>query len=155
RVEDVVRVLREARMDLSNPTDEAKTAAAFMSGQPFADVKLTGPTGTMELEIRKAKDQDDYYAKSSVVRGIYKVSSTTGTGLDKSLEDFRNRKLFDFADQEPEKIEIHDGAKSYFITRSGSDWWGSDGKQLDSSTVAAVVEKTRSLAASKFAQSGF
>ena len=155
RVEDLFRTLREAKMDLSNSRDDAKTAAAFESGQPFADAKLTGATGTLELEIRKTKDQDDYYAKSSAVRGIYKVASTTATGLRKSLDDFRNKKLFDFGYQEPEKIEIHDDVKPSFLTRSGADWWGPDGKKLDSSTVDSVVEKIRSLTATEFPNSGF
>jgi hypothetical protein len=155
RVEDLVRTLREAKMDLSNSIDNADPSAAFKSGQPFVQAKLTAPTGAVELEIRKAQDKDDYYAKSSAVRGIYKIASTTGAGLNKSLDDFRNKKLFDFTYQEPEKIEIHDGPKSYFLTRSGSDWWGPDGKQLDSSTVDSVVEKIRSLTATTFPDSGF
>ena len=153
-VDELVRNLREAKMDLSDSADEAKTAAAFKSAEPFTDVKITGASGTQELEIRKTKDKDDYYAKSSAVSGIYKVASTAATSLNKGLDDFRNKKLFDFAYQQPEKIEIHDG-KSYFFTRSGSDWWGPDGKKLDSSTVDTVVEKIRGLAATKFLSSEF
>lgn len=154
-VDELLRALREAKMDLSDSTDEAKTAAAFQSAQSFANAKLTGASGTQEFEIRKSKDKDDYYAKSSAASGIYKVASTTATSLNKGLDDFRNKKLFDFAYQEPEKVEIHDGAKSCFFTRSGSDWWGPDGKKLDTSTVDTVVEKIRGLAATKFPSSGF
>ena len=154
-VEDLVRALREAKMELSSGTDNLDPAAAFKSAQPFVHAKVTGASGTLELEIRKSKDKDDYYAKSSAVSGIYKTASTTGAALNKSLDDFRNKKLFDLAFEEPEKIEIRDGAKSYFLTRSGAGWWGPDGKQLDSSTVDPVVEKIRSLAATKFPNSGF
>ena len=89
---------------------------------------MTGTFGTQELQVRKAKD--DYYAESSAVSGVYKVPASVGTSLDKSLEDFRDKKVFDFGYEDPEKIEIHDGGKSYFLTRSGSDWWDAKGKKL-------------------------
>src|SRR5215471_3892064 len=155
QVDEFVRALREAKMDLSSTTDDAKMAAAFKSAELFGDAKVTGASGTQELEVRRSKDQTDYYARSSAVAGIYKLASTTGTGLNKGLDDFRNKKLFDFGDQEPEKIEIRDAQKSYFLTRSGSDWWGPDGKKLDASTIDPVVEKLRGLAATKFLNSGF
>ena len=155
QVEQLISTLRDAKMEISTSEDEAKIAAAFKSAQPFADAKLTGASGAQDLEIRKSKDKDDYYAKASAVTGIYKVAASTGAGLDKSLDDFRNKKLFDFGYQDPDKIEIHDGAKSYFFTHSGSDWWGADGKKLDSSSVDTMVEKLRDLAASKFPDSGF
>jgi len=154
-VDGLIRALREAKMDLSAASDNADTGAAFKSAQPFGDAKITGASGTQELEVRKTKDKDDYYAKSSAISGVYKVAATTGTGLNKDLDDFRNKKLFDFGYQDPEKIEIHDGARSYLIKRSGSDWWGPDGKKLDTSTVDPVVEKIRGLAATRFPASGF
>jgi hypothetical protein len=155
QVDELVRALREAKMDFSSTNDEAETAAGFKSAEPFGDAKITDASGTQELEVRKARDKADYYARSSAVAGFYKLASATGTSLNKGLDDFRNKKLFDFGYQDPEKIEIRDGQKSYFLTRSGSDWWGPDGKKLDASTVEPVVEKLRSLAATKFPSSGF
>ena len=94
-VEDLVRRLKDAKMDLSSPTtDEKKAASTFASSTPVATAKVTDAGGTQELQIRKSKD--DYYAKSSAVAGIYKVPNDLGSGLDKSLDDFRNKKLFDF-----------------------------------------------------------
>src|SRR6266478_3365412 len=133
-------------------TAKKKTAAAFGAGTPFATVRVTDVSGTQELQVRKNKD--DYYAKSSAVSGVYKISSGSGTGLDKGLDDFRNKKLFDFGFAEPEKIEIHGGSKSYFLTRSGSDWW-SNGTKMDVGTVSALVDKVRDLSASKFMEIGF
>ena len=153
QVEELVRSLGDAKMDLSGPADAAGTAAAFASASPFARAGVTGASGTEELEIRKAKD--DYYAKSSAVPGVFKIAGARATALDKSLDDFRNKKLFDFGYQDPDKIEIHSGPTSYFFTRSGSDWWGPDGKKLDESTVQTVVEKIRGLQAQKFPDSGF
>jgi hypothetical protein len=78
-----------------------------------------------------------------------------GKGLDKGLEDFRNKKLFDFGFSDPNKIEIHDGAKSYFLTKGGEDWWNASGKKLDAGGAQAVVDKIRDLSASKFVDFGF
>ena len=152
QVEDLLRTLHDAKMDLSASQDEKKVSAAFASGAPFASAKVTDVSGTQEFHVRKNKD--DYYAKSSVVAGVYKISSATGTGLDKSLDDFKNRKLFDFGFADPDKIEVHDGSKGYLLTHSGSEWW-SGGEKMDASTVSAFIDKIRDLSATKFPESGF
>ncbi len=151
-VEELVRSLRDAKMELSASDDEKKSASAFISGTPVATVKLTDVSGTQELQLRKNKD--NYYAKSTAVAGIYKVATSVGTSADKSLDDFRNKKLFDFGFVDPDKIELHDGAKSYFLTRGGSDWW-SNGTKMDESTVSTLVGAIRDLSATKFPDNGF
>ena len=150
RVDDAIRALRDAKMDPSSLSDDSKSASAYKSAQPLATVKVTGASGVQELEVRKSKD--DYYAKSSVISGFYKVPAAVGTGLDKKLDDLANKKLFEFGYQDPDKIEIRDGAKSYFFTHTGSDWWGPDGKKLDQTE--ALVAKLRELTATQFVDSG-
>ena len=145
KVEDLIRTLRDAKMDVSSALDDSKVTAAFKSAQPFAIVKVTGASGIQELEVRKAKD--GYYAMSSVISGIYKVSASVGTGLDKKLTDFANKKLFDFGYQ--------DGTRSYSLMRSGSDWWGPDGKRLDEMTSQTLVSRLRELAATEFPNARF
>jgi Domain of unknown function (DUF4340) len=151
-VEELLRSLRDAKMDFGPGEDDKKTAAAFNSGTPFAMAKVTDVTGTQELQIRKNKD--DYYAKSTAVAGVYKISNATATSMDKGLDDFRNKKLFDFGFVEPDKIELHDGAKSYSLTHSGSDW-SSNGAKMDPDTVSALIDKIRDLSASNFTETGF
>ena len=151
QVEDLVRKLKEAKMDTAD-ADEKKAASAFASGSVVAAAKVTDAGGTQELQIRKNKD--DYYAHSSAVPGVYKVSSDLGPGLDKGLDDFRNKKLFDFGFDDPNKVEMHDGSKAYFLTKGGQDWW-SDGKKMDTRSVQSFVDKVRELSAAKFADSGF
>jgi hypothetical protein len=153
QVDELVRKLSDAQMEISSDTDAKKTAAAFTSGTPVATAKLTTDSGTQELQVRKNKD--DYYAKSSVVEGLYKVTSAVGQGVDKKLDDFRNKKLFDFGFNDPNKVEIHDGSKAYFLTKGGQDWWGGDGKKLDPGTVDSLIGKLRDLQASKFVDSGY
>ena len=178
-VDELIRALRDAKLD-SGAADDKKDVAVFSGAAPFATVKLTSPAGMQQLEIRKAaakakpnkpdkkdtnnKDTNtkspenaagEYFAKSSVVSGVYKVPDTLATSLDKSLDDFRDKKLFDFNYPDPDKIEIHDGAHSYFLTRSGSDWWGPDGKKIDPSTVPPLLDSLRELSATKFSENGF
>jgi hypothetical protein len=154
KVDDLVRALADARMDLSGTDQDAKKlAAAFASATPVATAKVTGESGTQELQVRKNKD--DYYAKSSAIAGIYKVASSVGTGLDKDPEDFRNKKLFDFGFDDPSKIEIHDGAKAYFLTRSGEDWWNGSSKKMDARGVQPLIDQLRDLSATKFVETGF
>jgi len=154
KVDDLVRTLVDAKMDLSGTDQDAKKiAAAFASATPVATAKVTGESVTQELQVRKNKD--DYYAKSSAVTGIYKVASSVGSGLDKDPEDFRNKKLFDFGFDEPNKIEIHDGTKAYFLTRSGEDWWNGSSKKMDASGVQSLIDQLRELSAVKFVDTGF
>ncbi len=153
QVDSLVRALTDAKMELSATDDQKKTALAFASATPVATAKVTAESGTQELQVRKNKDQ--YYAKSSTVDGIYKVPNTLGQALDKNLEDFRNKKLFDLGSDDPNNIEVRDGSKTYFLTRSGEDWWSGNAKKMDPSTAQDLVDKIRELSASKFVDSGF
>ena len=153
QVEELIRKVKDAKMDLSISEDDAKKAAsAFASGTPIATVKLTDPSGTQELQVRKNKN--DCYAKSSVVDGVHKVAADLGTGLDKGLDDFRNKKLFDFGFSDPNKVEMHDGAKAYAFQKSGEDWL-SGGKKMDNTSLQSFLDKLRDLSAAKFADTGF
>lgn len=154
KVEDLIRQLSDAKMDLSGtPDDQKKAASAFSSGTVVGAAKVTDVSGTQELDIRKNKD--DYYAKSGAAEGVYKVSSDLGKALDKTVDDFRNKKLFDFGFSDPDKIEFHDSANSYFLTKGGQDWWLPDSKKADAIPAETYVEKVRDLSASKFVDSGF
>jgi len=152
-VDELVRSLTDARMELAASFDPKKTASAFASATPVATAKVTAESGTQELQVRKNKG--DYYAKSSAVEGIHKVASTLRQALDKNLEDFRNRKLFDLGSDDPNKIEMRDGSKTYSLTRSGEDWWSGSAKKMDASTAQELTDKIRDLSASKFVDSGF
>jgi hypothetical protein len=86
-VNDLVRNLTSARMDLSAAGDPA---AGFAHGTGVGTVKLTGNSGAQTLEVRK--DKDNYYAKSSAVAGTYKVDSSLGQALEKKPDDFVSKK---------------------------------------------------------------
>ena len=153
QVEELVRKLRDAKMDTA-VSDEAskKAAAAFSSGTLAGIARVTDAGGSQQIEVRKNKD--DYYAKSSVVEGVHKVTSELGQGVDKSVDDFRNKKLFDFGFTDPTRVEYHAGAVSRVFVKAGEKWTSAS-KQMDPTSVQALIDKLRDLAATKFADKGF
>jgi hypothetical protein len=152
QVDEMMRKLKDAKMDLALSDEDAKKAAAdFAAGMPVATVKLTDPSGTQQIDIRKSKD--DYYAKSSVVPGVYKVSSELGMGVDKSVDDFRNKELFDFAFNDPNHIEVLANGKTYAFQKGGDDWF-SNGKKMDSTGIQSLTDKLRDLSATRFIDTG-
>jgi len=150
QVDELVRKLKDATMDPE--TDPKAAATAFAGGQKTVIAKVTGAEGTLTFEVRKVKD--DYYAKASTQDGPYKITKEIGDGLNKSLDDFRNKKVFDFAFNDPNRIEIKDGGQSKVIEKSGENWT-SGGKTMDSLSVQNLIDKLRDLAATKFADTGF
>ena len=153
QVDDLVHALTDAKMELGASDDLTKNGSLFATATPVATAKVTAESGTQELQVRKNKD--DYYAKSSAVEGIYKVPSTLGQAVDKSLDDFRNKKIFDLGSDDPNKIEIRTGSKTYFLTKGGEDWWSGSAKKMDAASVDDLLEKIRDLSADKFVDSGF
>jgi hypothetical protein len=174
KVDELVSKITDAKMDLTSASSETANpsptpvaspskaptpaikndpASAFASGSAIATVKVTTDSGTQQIEVRKNKD--DYYAKSSIADGVYKVAAELGQALDKKLDDFRNKKVFDFGTSDPSKIEIHDGSKTYILSKSGDDWTAADGKRYEKAGVDAIIGKLRDLQASEFADSGF
>jgi hypothetical protein len=140
----VVDKLRDARLDpLELPEDAAKK---FAGAARVALATVTDAAGSQTLEIRKDKE-NDYFAKSSAVEGVWKTAADAGAALDKGLDDFRNKKLFDFAFSDPNKIELKGAA----YVKSG-DKWTSGSKTMDSAGVQTLIDKLRDLSASKFAE---
>ncbi len=151
-VEDLLRKLHDAKMDLAASGDDAKKAdAAFATGQPVATAKITDAATTQTLEVHKNKD--DYYARSSVVKGAFKVNADLGSAVDKSLDGFRNKKVFDFGFSDPTKFQVRNGSADTTYQKTGPDW-KSNGKPLDAASVQSVIEKLRDLAAAKFVETG-
>ncbi len=158
QVGELAGKLADAKMDL-DATGSEDAARQFSRATPVATAKVTGPAGTQELQVRKilaGKDgsKGTYYAKSSAVSGAYQIDSDLGQAVDKNLNNFRNKKLFDFGYDDPGKIEFHDGSKSIVLVRNGNDWWW-NGKKMDAGSVQPLVSDLRDLSTSKFLDSGF
>jgi hypothetical protein len=152
-VSELVRKLSDARMDITDSAATAKEASsAFGRGAPVATISVTGESSTQKLQIRKGKES--YYAQSSVIDEAYKIGSDLAAAVDKKVEDFRNKKLFDFGYADPNKLDIHSGSKTYSLMRGGQDWWD-NGKKIDEASMQSLITGLRNLSADKFVDSGF
>jgi len=153
KMETIIEKLRTATMDPSAPDAELKKAASmFALGTPIASLKATDASGSQELQVRKAIG--GYYAKTTAMDGAYKVPNELGDAINQDAEAFREKRVFDFAEEDPNKVELHDGSKGYFLTRSGEDWW-SDGKKMDALSVQEFLRSIRTMTAAKFVANGF
>jgi len=153
QVDELVRKLKDAKMDTSGSDEDAKKAiAGFSTGVRVAVAAVTDASGTQQIEIRRDKDKN-VYARSSAVEGIYKTTSDLGDGLDKGLDDFRNKKLFDFGWNDPSKLEIRNGAAQATYKKDGEKWM-SGPKQMDAPSIQALVDKLRDLTSVKFLDAG-
>ncbi len=149
QVDELVRKLKDAKMDLSVPdADLAKAEKGFAAGAKAGEAAVTDSSGSQTLQVRKDKDKN-YYAKSSVVEGAYKIPNDLGEALDKSVDDFRNKKLFDFGFSDPSKVQINGTA----YQKSGEKWMAGTA-QKDAPGVQNLIDKLRDLAAIKFVDQG-
>jgi hypothetical protein len=142
-------------MDLTSANSDPKAAAAqFAAGEKVGSASTTDNTGTQTVEIHKSKSKDakdsnagGYFARSSAVAGIYKVAGDVGDSLGRSVDDYRNKKLFDFGFNDPTKLEINGTAY-----QKAGDKWTSGSTAYDSGTIQSVIDKLRDLSASRFAE---
>jgi hypothetical protein len=144
-VNGLVDKLRDAKMDLTATQDAAK---GFAGGAKVAVATATDASGTHSIEVRKDKDKN-YFAKGSDVEGTYKIATDVGDALDKGIDDFRNKKVFDFGFSDPSKVDV----KGASYTKNG-DKWMSGSKTMDNGSVQTLIDKLRDLSATKFPATG-
>ena len=154
QVDDLIRKLKDAKMDLAAAKDtetgannnDKDAAAKFASGEKLGTASASDNTGTQTVEIHKSKD-GGYYAKSSVVAGIYKVAGDIGDSMGKTAADYRNKKLFDFGFNDPTKLDINGTAY-----QKAGDKWKSGATEYEAGTLQTVIDKLRDLSASSFSE---
>jgi hypothetical protein len=147
-VEELLRKLRDAKMDASQSDEDGRKAAKeFAGGTKVAVARLTDASGAKELEIRKVKEF--YFAKSNAVDGVWKISSELGTGVDKAADDFRNKKLFEFGFSDPSKLDVKVDGESKACGKNGEKWL-CNGREMKAESVNAFIDKIRDLSAVKF-----
>jgi Domain of unknown function (DUF4340) len=153
-VEELVRKLKEAKLDPNAPAAELDSAAkAFAGSAPVAVAKMTDANGTQTLEIRKSQTGKEpvYYAKSSSVDGVHKVNADLATAAAKPADDYRNKKLFDFGFSDPSKLDIKVNGVSKSCGKNGEKWVCNN-KEVQPQSVSSFVDKIRDLSAKKFVE---
>ncbi len=144
QVSAVVDALRDARLDPIELEQDAQKK--FPAATHVATATVTDRNGAQTIEVRKDKD-GAVYAKSPA--GTWKAADSLAGSLDKSLDDFRDKKLFTFGFNDPNKVELRNAT----YIKSG-DKWTSNGKTVDSAGVQSVIDKLRALTATAFPPSG-
>ena len=145
-VQGLVDKLHEAKFDNTESAENAVTK--FAGAAKVSTIVVTDAAGSQTLEIRQDKDKN-YFAKSSAVEGAWKTTPDVGDALSKGLDDYRNKKLFDFGFNDPNKIEL----KGVTYSKSG-DKWMNGAKTMDNATVQTLIDKLRELSATKFSDKG-
>ena len=115
-------------------------------------MKVIDSTATQSIELRKI--DKFYYAKSSATEGVSRVGNDLGDVLGKSIDDYRNTKIFDFAFSDPTKVSFQDGGKTVAYEKI-KDKWMANGKEMDSTSLQAFIDRLRDLSATKFVDTGF
>jgi hypothetical protein len=151
-VDDVVRKLNDAKMDLSVTDEEAAKAAALWSqGQPVLVARVFDASGGKQIQIRK--NGENFYARSDAVEGAYRLEKTI-EGIDKSLDELRNKKLFDFGFTDPVRVAVSAEGIETELKRIEQDWQRG-GKKMDAGSVGRLIDRLRDLKALKFLDTGF
>jgi hypothetical protein len=155
QVEELVRRLREAQLDPAQSQDDArKLAAEFNRAAVIAVIAVNDSANRQQsLEVRRTTD-NRYLARSSAVEGVHLLSNDTGEGFDKSITDFRSRKLFDFGFAEPSRVEFKDAQGARVFTKDAAAWKEGP-KTVDSVGVQSLIDRLRDLTAEGFPASGF
>jgi len=72
--------------------------------------------------------------------------------LGKKLDDYRNKKLFEFGFAEPDKVEVKQDGASFVFAKSGTGWT-KDGKSVEPGDVQQLIDRLRDLTGTGFADS--
>ena len=150
-VRDLVRSARNAEM--TSVLEETEKPSGYSFRRPYASVEISDEAGTHTLTVAKTRGGDEkYYAKSSDVSGVFEVSSTMAEGLNKKIEDFRNKKLFDFGFKEIASLDVRDGDTRLTIEKQEDIWklTSEEDRELDSTKVQVLIDKLRNLTATSF-----
>jgi hypothetical protein len=153
KVDDIVSKLKLTELDANLPEQDGNAAAAKFPSAPLTGiVKIVDSTATQSLELRKI--DKFYYAKSTAIDGVYRIGNDLGDALGKAVDDYRNLKVFDFAFSDPTHVTFQDGGTTTFYDKV-KDKWMSNGKEIDSTSLQAFIDRLRDLSATKFVDTGF
>lgn len=151
-VDDMVRSVRDANYE-SILDESEKPAAKYSFATPHAVFEAVDIAGTHTLTIAKDAKDNSYYCKSSEMPGVFKISTTVAEGLNKKLDDLRNKKLFEFGWNDPQKVELRDGEVRMVVEKQKEKWVRTDAgnKELASDKVQSLIDNLRNLSAKAFA----
>ena len=148
-VGDLARAVQNAEM--TEVLEEGESSGKYPFDSPFAEVEVVDEKGAHTLTLAKVSDEE-YRARSSDLPGVYKVSSSLAESLDKQLDDFRNKKLFDFGFAELGQVDARAGETRVNLRKQEDKWViaSEDDREADSSKVQTLIDALRNLTATAF-----
>ncbi len=148
-VGDLTRSLRNVTM--TSVVDEGEgSEKGFTFDRPLARAEITDEGGIRELRL--IRDGERYLARSLELNGVYEVPATFAESLDKNLEDFREKKLFDFGFAPLAKLTVRDGETTATLEKKDDKWLlASDGgREVESEKAQTLIDALRNLSATAF-----
>ncbi len=155
-VDDLVRRLKDVKLDASVSAEDGKKAAeGFAKSALAAMAKVTDASGTHTFEVRKGKGKEDkYYGKGSGMEGTLELTNDLGEAVTKPAIHFRQKKIFEFGWTDPSRVEIKEtGAVSRLLSKEGGKWKEGTA-EMDSISVQSLIDKLRDLTAVEFLNAG-
>src|SRR5690606_2006049 len=121
-VADLERELTSAQMSSVLAEGDEAAVNEYAVTRPYAVAEIVDAEGSHILTIAEG-GPSGYFAKSSdLPGGVYEVSESLASSLDKQLDDYRNPNLFDFGFDDLNRIDIRDGQKQATIEKQEQDW---------------------------------
>ena len=151
-VGDLMRELTSAQMRSVLAEGDGAASDEYSVVRPYAVAEIVDASGSHVLTIAEG-GPSGYYAKSSdLPGGVYEVPATFAESLDRDLNEFRERDLFDFGFGDLSRIEIRDGDKRATIEKQDSEWilTTDGGRQASSEKVQTLIDALRALSAVGF-----
>jgi len=175
-VDDLVRTVRDANFE-SVLDESGKPPAKYSFASPYAVFEVVDPGGVHTLTVGRHEEKDKetkdkaakdkaakkdtkaagekkhtYFAKTSAMPGVFQVSVAMSEALNKKLDDFRNKKLFEFAWSDPQKLEVRDGDLRMVIEKKADKWLRADAgsKELPADKVQALIDNLRNMTSKAF-----
>jgi hypothetical protein len=134
-----------ARAEAASLAQPSTPEDRFLAMSPVASVTAKLADGARTAEFRRDKN-NTIYARSEDLGGIYPVQSELESYLKKGLEEFRNKRLFDFGFSDVFTLRYESGGRTLHLTKP-NEQWQLDGKSTDSAKANKLLDELRAATA--------
>jgi hypothetical protein len=118
-----------------------------------ARVRIVRGDSTLAALVRgnRGPGLDGGYFRSAGDSAVYLVSGNLAQVLERSPDEWRDRRIAGVAADSVARIEVSRGSRSYAVRRDGAGWALTSGGRADSAAVAALLADYRQVEAAGFA----
>ncbi len=149
-----IEFLQSRRMLMPEDLAEAKrTLGDYGLEKPRFLARLTARSGEVVIHVgNEARQGDALYIQIDGNPSVYLVSKDLAKRLDKKVEDYRERALFDFPELEVARMEIRNGSAFCEFNKTNGIWRITQplGARADASRVNEMIRQLAALRAVDF-----